>query len=372
MCSTFETAEQRVTDRSCDHLEKLTELLEQEQCELVGIPDGFTGRTADGTLRLIYLMNDAVESFLVLGNARMGGTYVNGYEGPLSYSLEREKGEYVLVVHQGESVCTLFFEAVDLEVHLYNYGRIGHFWVRGYENLRVLEYQIAILRDKYEYLGAEYCTEEEQKLAMLKDFPPLTYLFYPSVPEQYIVPSDDPWQVTEEAIHVMQNLAAEAGDTGFLHALSSYASCVMGEKKTDMSYRIQRYMTRRKAAHLAAMLHRNGHAALVQLLAEKITVAAAVYPDRDFGEKANAHLQKLWQQAKDSCEQVADSGKHIETVRLYREEPFAYDCDSVSFAVHKVVVTRGLVNQNVQVESFRKTEGEAQEKNNFSNFTKNC
>ena len=139
-----------------DHLEKLTELLEQEQFELIGIPDGFTGHTEDRTLRLIYLMNDAVESFLVLKEARMGGLYIRDYESTLSYSLDREDGEYVLVVHQGDTVCTVFFTEIELDVQLYNYGNIGHFWVKGNENLRVLEYQIAILRDKYEYLGKTY------------------------------------------------------------------------------------------------------------------------------------------------------------------------------------------------------------------------
>ena len=51
-----------------DNFEKLNLLLEQEQCEFVDIPDGFTGQTESGELRLIYLMNDAVESFLVLKN----------------------------------------------------------------------------------------------------------------------------------------------------------------------------------------------------------------------------------------------------------------------------------------------------------------
>ena len=56
-----------------DNFEKLNLLLEQEQCEFVDIPDGFTVQTESGELRLIYLMNDAVESFLVLKNARMTG-----------------------------------------------------------------------------------------------------------------------------------------------------------------------------------------------------------------------------------------------------------------------------------------------------------
>ena len=36
-----------------DNFEKLNLLLEQEQCEFVDIPDGFTGQTESGGLRLI-------------------------------------------------------------------------------------------------------------------------------------------------------------------------------------------------------------------------------------------------------------------------------------------------------------------------------
>ena len=141
-----------------DNFEKLNLLLEQEQCEFVDIPDGFTGQTESGELRLIYLMNDAVESFLVLKNARMTGNYVRDYEGEFEGSIEKAdrdlcEAEYILVIHQGQNVFTVFFEDILLETQLYNYGELGHFWVKGYENLRVMEYQIAILRDKYEYLG---------------------------------------------------------------------------------------------------------------------------------------------------------------------------------------------------------------------------
>lgn len=46
-----------------DNFEKLNLLLEQEQCEFVDIPDGFTGQTESGELRLIYLMNEAGGKF---------------------------------------------------------------------------------------------------------------------------------------------------------------------------------------------------------------------------------------------------------------------------------------------------------------------
>ena len=114
-----------------DNFEKLNLLLEQELCELVDIPDGFTGQTENGELRLIYLMNDAVESFLVLKNARMTGNYVRDYEGEFEGSLEKAdrdlcEAEYILVVHQGRNVFTVFFEDILLETHLYNYGAVSY------------------------------------------------------------------------------------------------------------------------------------------------------------------------------------------------------------------------------------------------------
>lgn len=88
-----------------DNFEKLNLLLEQEQCEFVDIPDGFTGQTESGELRLIYLMNDAVESFLVLKNARMTGNYVRDYEGEFEGSVE--KADWDLC--EAENVQTLIY-----------------------------------------------------------------------------------------------------------------------------------------------------------------------------------------------------------------------------------------------------------------------
>ena len=135
-----------------DTIELLQDLLEQHQFELLIPENENTDR-----LRLVYLMNDAVESFLVFVNVGITGLYQKDYEGELDYSLSREGQGYVLSVWQGKNVVTLFFRKLELEVHLYDYGEIGHFWVKGYEYLRQLEYRIAIIRDKLEYLGEEFC-----------------------------------------------------------------------------------------------------------------------------------------------------------------------------------------------------------------------
>ena len=48
--------------------------------------------------------------------------------------------------------------------------------MKGAEYLRQIEYKIAIVRDKLDYLGAKYCNRTERKLAVLADFPPLNPL----------------------------------------------------------------------------------------------------------------------------------------------------------------------------------------------------
>ena len=108
-------------------LKKLAQLLEQDQFELI-LPENAqpdeTKTEGEGTrgrdIRLVYLMNDAVESFLIFDKVRLTGNYLEGYEGPLKSSLSEEDDQYVLSVWQGENVVTLFFENLDLEVHLYN------------------------------------------------------------------------------------------------------------------------------------------------------------------------------------------------------------------------------------------------------------
>ena len=201
------------TEEIPEAFQKLAELLGQDQFELL-FPDKDVENQDE--IRLVYLMNDAVESFLVFSGARMTGHYQKDYEGELDATLSQEDGEYVLIVYQGETVVTIFFQDLQLEVNLYNYGDVGHFWVKGYEYLRILEYRLAILRDKCEYLGEEAASEAEQRLASLVHFPPLNYACYPAVPEKYIVPMEDPWSPAEEAIDVMEELAREAEDWSLL------------------------------------------------------------------------------------------------------------------------------------------------------------
>ena len=190
-----------------EELERLDVLLSQGQFELLLPGERYGG--GEKEIWLVYLMNDAAESFLVFHDAELTGTYQKEYEGEIDAALEKDGEQYVLIVRQGETVCTLFFSRLSLEVHLFDYGKTGHFWVDGYEYLRQIEFRIAILRDKLEYLGEAFCTEEEMRLASLANFPPLNFCCYPAVPDQYLVPSCPWWEATEEAITEMKKLARE-------------------------------------------------------------------------------------------------------------------------------------------------------------------
>lgn len=308
-----------------DTFEMLEELLEQQQFELL-IENGIEEKR----IRLVYLMNDAVESFLIFDKVRLTGNYLENYEGPLKSSLSEEENQYVLSVWQGENVVTLFFENLELEVHLYNYGEIGHFWVPGYEYLRQLEYRIAIARDKLEYLGEEFCTEEEIKLVQLADFPPLNYCCYPAVPAKYIVPKEAPWVPSEAAFAIMEELAEEAKDRSLLRLLAFY-----------------RHFPNPVIARLVARaLHQNCHGAVIDLLTEKLKKEAADYPNRSFGEKADKQLNSLIKKAKMLQQNLAEQGVKAEVLR---EEPFTTARDSLDFQVFLMVWKKGWRNRKVEI-----------------------
>ena len=306
----------------------LEELLEQDQFELLPAKEGDTER------RLVYLMNDAVESFLVFRGAALTGHYLEDYEGALTWSMSRDAARYVLVVRQGDNAVTLLFENLDLEVQLYNYGEIAHFWVPGYEYLRQLEYRIAILRDKCEYLGPEYCTPEERRLAHLAYFPPLNYCCYPAVPAKYIVPIPDPWNPSEEALNVMEELARECGNKKLGWRLKFY----------------RRHPWPLLAKRIAAMLHRTECEEVVDLLSRRLREAVQDYPRRSFGKATDNAIKRLEQQAEERRQELARQGIRAEVLR---EEPFTIAQDNLEFHVYLMIWESRGRDRRVRIETIK-------------------
>lgn len=202
--------------------------------------------------------------------------------------------------------------------------------MEGYEYLRQLEYRIAILRDKLEYLGPEFCTPTEQKLAMLEQFPPLNYCCYPAVPDQYIVPKDNPWQPSEEAITVMEEFAEEADDKSMIKLLKYY--------RKHRGMRMSRY--------IAVKLHQTKHVRFIELLTEKLKQEAANYPNRSFGKEADERHQKLISQAKKEQAELYQQGIKSEVLR---EEPFVTAQDELDYKVYLMIYKWQGKNRGVNV-----------------------
>lgn len=305
-------------------LEKLVQLLEQNQFELI-----FT----EQDIRLVYLMNDAVESFLVFQNARMTGEYKDDYEGELDATLEKQGQKYVLIVHQGDTVVTLFFENLIQENHFYEYGTIAHFWVKKYEYLRQLEYRLAILRDKYDYLGEKSCNEKEKQLAQLVDFPPLNYCCYPAVPAKYIVPRENPWEPSEDALMVMEELAERAGDRFLKIVLKLY----------------RKYPIPFLAKRIGNMLHRNRHSKVVDLIDREIQEASKKYPCRYFGRDIELKVHQTMNAVKERQNQLKEKGQQSV---ILREEPFTTAQDSIAYKIYLMIWKQGILNRKVVIEEY--------------------
>ena len=305
-------------------LEKLVQLLEQNQFELI-----FT----EQDIRLVYLMNDAVESFLVFQNARMTGEYKDDYEGELDATLEKQGQKYVLIVHQGDTVVTLFFENLIQENHFYEYGTIAHFWVKKYEYLRQLEYRLAILRDKYDYLGEKSCNEKEKQLVQLADFPPLNYCCYPAVPAKYIVPRENPGEPSEEALMVMEELAERAGDRFLKVVLKLY----------------RKYSIPFLAKRIGNMLHRNRHSKVVDLIDREIQEASKKYPCRYFGRDIELKVQQTMNAVKERQNQLKEKGQQSV---ILREEPFTTAQDSIAYKLYLMIWKQGILNRKVVIEEY--------------------
>ena len=305
-------------------LEKLVQLLEQNQFELI-----FT----EQDIRLVYLMNDAVESFLVFQNARMTGKYRDDYDGELEATLEKQGQKFVLIVHQGDTVVTLFFENLIQENHFYEYGTIAHFWVKKYEYLRQLEYRLAILRDKYDYLGEKSCNEKEKQLAQLVDFPPLNYCCYPAVPAKYIVPRENPWEPSEDALMVMEELAERAGDRFLKVVLKLY----------------RKYPIPFLAKRIGNMLHRNRHSKVVDLIDREIQEASKKYPCRYFGRDIEIKVHQTMNAVKERQNQLKEKGQQSV---ILREEPFTTAQDSIVYKIYLMIWKQGILNRKVVIEEY--------------------
>lgn len=276
-----------------------------------------------------YLMNDSVESYFVFENSVMTGEYKD-IDCDQIAGIEKLADGYMLIVNQGgENIFTIRFTNLRIRTDYFNYGCMGHFWVKGYEYLRQLEYQLADVRDKYRYLGSSSCTKKELIFMQLADFPPIKK--YKSVPDKYYVPYPD--TIYSEAAYYLIETAEYVGDKRMAYMLESYL------KKPDIF----------KCNIIAAMFHRKVHSRFVDKLIMDVRKEADKYVNRRFGSEEEVQYDNVHKKAFKAMNIYKKAGYEC---LLYREEPFMYSKDSITYKEHVLVFKNGLVNRKCEIYTY--------------------
>ncbi len=252
-----------------------------------------------------YMMNDAVEDYLILRNCRMIGTYIADTELFQEAQIAKDESGYVLAVRQGEeNAFTLYFETIEECVKCYQYHQIGHFWVKGQEQWRQLMYMIGTIHDKYTFLGDAFCNEEELRLLHLAEFAPFRYWspIHDSLEESY--------PETEEGIAAMEFFAKEAGDTAYANWIRLYRRCPKLWKV------------------LANQLLNPKREALYQLIYEKVKKASFGYPEREYEAEIQKQIEEKRKAAVDELKARGFFGtypefeKGCQKILVTEEHPF--------------------------------------------------
>lgn len=276
-----------------------------------------------------YLMNDSVESYFVFEDSIITGTYKE-LDCEQKASIDKSDKGYMLIVNQGgENVFTIRFKNLNIKTVYFDYGCMGHFWVKGYEYLRQLEYQFADIRDKYRYLGSDSCTDEELIFMQLADFPPIKK--YKSVPEPYYVPYPD--CIYPQAVEYLIETAKCVDDIFMMKMLESYY------KKPTLF----------KCSLLAVMFHRKSHSRFIDKIIKDMREASKVYNKRTFKENEEKAYKKVHNNAQKAMNTFLEKGFEC---LLYREEPFMYSKDKITYKEHILVFKNGLINRKCEIYTF--------------------
>ena len=244
----------------------LAEVLDYEAFELCEVEQNTMDRF------IPYMMNDAVECYLILKNVRIQGFYDKKLKDEKIWAeLLREGDSYALLVHQGEDhVFSLWFQEIEKRQQCYQYHNIGHFWVKGQEQWRQLVYMVGTMEDKYRYLGSEVCNPAEEKLRQLIHFAP----FRRWSPIEDLM--EEQYPETVEGIQCMMELAAEAEDREYLRWLRFYEKHPGGKLEVLLSKKL----LSPKRQKLYCMLY------------EKIREASKAYQERSYGKSMDALIMR--------------------------------------------------------------------------------
>ena len=298
---------------------KLAEILELQVLEISRL-----SKEEAADCLIPYMMNDAIENYLILKDCKMTGEYVKEKEVILPARLVK-KEIYILVVRQeGGTLFTLQFSDIQEHLQCYQYHRIGHFWVKGKEQWRQLVYMLGIIHDKYEYIGENVCNAREIELMPLIEFPPLR--FYSPIHESL----DGKYPFTYDGIDCMERLAEEAGDKGYARLVRLY----------------RRFPVWILGKILCKRLLLTKSEKLYQMICQKVESASKEYDERIYEPKLQKIIEEKRKQIHCVLHKKGFEGnypkykKQGKQVVVVEEHPFIreeFEYDDYGFRVHYMV-----------------------------------
>lgn len=289
---------------------RLAEIFEQQVFELSRKGDDFF---------IPYMMNDALEDYLIIKDASLVGEYDYHSEEEPDRRRGRDEAEetveprlvktdekYGLILKKQGRTATLWFKELSHSRQCYQYHAIGHFWRKGEEHWRRLVYIAGTLYDKYQYIGEEACSKEEQELAELMEFAP----FRSFSPIEASL--DGTYPDTERGLERMRMLAEEAGDERFVKLLDAW------EKNPTEG--MKRKLIRKMNAPERETLY--------TLIDEKIAHASLAWPERRYEEKEEKEIRKKREECAKELSKKGFEGsypvyrKDKLCIRVMEEHPF--------------------------------------------------
>lgn len=278
-----------------------------------------------------YMMNDALECYLILENCRITGAYLLHCKEKTEVYLTEHNGSVGLVVKQGEdNVFTLWFEEITEHLACYQYHEIGHFWVQGMEQWRQLVYMIGTIYDKYEYLGEEVCTEKELELIPLMEFAP--FRAWSPVGNSL----EDWYTDTITGVETMKKMALLTGEKGFAKLLDRY------EKKpvARLEKKIEKFLAGKNGAGVYQVIYR------------KVCEASNEYPRRDYGKEMNEKIKRQRKEMIHILEEKGFAGQYpcfrrgTMQVMAVEEHPFTiFEAEDFVFRIQFMVSVSSKENQ---------------------------
>lgn len=268
------------------------------------------------SLVIPYMMNDAIENYLILTNVRLLGTWDEEKLKETTADFGSHEGKNGIFLRQGmDNLVSIWYEEAYQAISCYQYHTIGHFWRAGEEEYRRLVYIVGTIRDKIVYCGEEYGNEQEMELIPLMEFAPFYY--WSPVDE----PLDEWYEASEKGTQCMIRLADEVKDGSLVRLLKIF---LFLQKNGFRSRFIDTWM--------AKELRKKKHRKLYEAIDHKICQASLCYPKRMHGEKMTGLMEKqrklaAWELLNEGYRQMEEEVlpcfcKGTEQVILLEEIPF--------------------------------------------------